>query len=56
MRIPRVPLAVLALVALMLAVTQAVPLPQVVVSFDEWMTPSNPPYPHDPEVAPDGSV
>ena len=24
--------------------------------FDEWMTPSQPPYPHDPEFAPDGSV
>ena len=26
------------------------------VTFKEWQTPSTPPYPHDPEVAPDGSV
>src|SRR5438128_12630096 len=26
------------------------------VKFDEWMTPSKPPFPHDPEFAPDGSV
>src|SRR5207248_11257167 len=26
------------------------------VKFDEWMTPSRPAYPHDPAVAPDGSV
>src|SRR5438477_13091343 len=26
------------------------------VKIDEWMTPSSPPYPHDPAVAPDGSV
>src|SRR5205823_752269 len=26
------------------------------VKIDEWTTPSNPPYPHDPAVAPDGSV
>src|SRR6266446_4822715 len=24
--------------------------------FDEWMTPSKPPFPHDPEFSPDGSV
>ncbi len=30
--------------------------PGVQVAFDEWTTPSNPPYPHDPEFAPDGSV
>ena len=28
----------------------------VKVQFDDWMTPSNPPFPHDPEYAPDGSV
>ena len=28
----------------------------VEVTFKEWQTPSTPPYPHDPEVAPDGSV
>jgi virginiamycin B lyase len=26
------------------------------VKFDQWMTPSKPPYPHDPAVAPDGSI
>src|SRR4030095_14257596 len=26
------------------------------VKIEQWMTPSNPPYPHDPAVAPDGSV
>src|SRR5258706_3180264 len=26
------------------------------VKFDDWMTPSKPAYPHDPAVAPDGSV
>ena len=26
------------------------------VKIDQWMTPSNPPYPHDPAVAPDGSI
>ena len=30
--------------------------PGVQVAFDEWTTPSSPPYPHDPEFAPDGSV
>src|SRR5438552_9281541 len=26
------------------------------VKIDQWMTPSSPPYPHDPTVAPDGSI
>src|SRR5438105_9399175 len=26
------------------------------VKIDEWMTPSKPPYPHDPAVAPDGTI
>ena len=26
------------------------------VKFDQWMTPSKPAYPHDPAVAPDGSI
>jgi virginiamycin B lyase len=26
------------------------------VKIDEWLTPSHPPYPHDPAVAPDGSI
>jgi len=33
------------------AVTDAVD-----VKFDQWMTPSTPAYPHDPAVAPDGSI
>src|SRR5439155_962494 len=35
----------------------AVPIADTVdVKIDEWLTPSNPPYPHDPAVAPDGSI
>jgi virginiamycin B lyase len=30
--------------------------PAVAVEFTEWLTPSTPPYPHDPAYAPDGSV
>jgi virginiamycin B lyase len=26
------------------------------VKFEDWLTPSNPPYPHDPAVAPDGAI
>lgn len=26
------------------------------VKFEEWMTPSKPPFPHDPEFSPDGTV
>src|SRR5206468_9777501 len=26
------------------------------VTIDQWMTPSKPAYPHDPAVAPDGSI
>jgi len=51
------------LTALLLAAIAATPaavqtsaLPDVTVTIDEFMTPSNPPYPHDPEFAPDGSV
>jgi virginiamycin B lyase len=29
---------------------------QIDVKFDQWMTPSKPAYPHDPTVAPDGSI
>src|SRR5262249_27793556 len=38
-----------------LAVTHAIP-DTVDVKIDEWLTPSKPPYPHDPAVAPDGSI
>lgn len=34
----------------------AVPADSVDVKIEEWLTPSNPPYPHDPAVAPDGSI
>jgi len=51
----------LALIAL-LAASSALTLPapaisdNVDVKFEQWMTPSKPAYPHDPAVAPDGSV
>src|SRR5258706_301109 len=46
--------ALLAIVALV----QAAPAinDNVDVKIEQWMTPSNPAYPHDPAVAPDGSV
>lgn len=37
-------------------VRAAPPADTVDVQIDEWMTPSKPPYPHDPVVAADGSV
>jgi len=38
-------------------VTAAAPISDSVdVKIEEWQTPSNPPYPHDPAVAPDGSI
>src|SRR3990170_3604748 len=44
-------------VASIVAIVNAAPIAATVdVKFDEWMTPSSPPYPHDPEFAPDGSV
>src|SRR4029453_4994635 len=43
--------------AALVALTAFVAAPDdVEVTFKEWQTPSTPPYPHDPEVAPDGSV
>ena len=47
-----------ALVLALAALVQALPAitDNVEVKFDEWMTPSKPAYPHDPAVAPDGSV
>lgn len=47
-----------ALVLALAAQVQALPAitDNVDVKFDEWMTPSKPAYPHDPAVAPDGSV
>ena len=49
--------AVLIVLALALAPLAAAPIADTVdVKFDQWMTPSKPAYPHDPAVAPDGSV
>ena len=47
-----------ALLVALVAFVQARPAitDSVQVKFDEWMTPSKPAYPHDPAVAPDGSI
>jgi len=47
-----------ALAVALSALVQAAPAitDNVDVKFDDWMTPSKPAYPHDPAVAPDGSV
>jgi virginiamycin B lyase len=56
MRVKAFPLFVLA-VALSALVNAAPAITDNVdVKFDDWMTPSKPAYPHDPAVAPDGSV
>src|ERR1051326_6718951 len=49
------------LIALAAALTVLVPAEHAITdnvdgNFDEWMTPSKPAYPHDPAVAPDGSI
>jgi virginiamycin B lyase len=45
------------IVAFAFAGVYAAPLADAVdVQIDEWTTPSKPPYPHDPAVAPDGSI
>jgi virginiamycin B lyase len=51
-------LALIALLAASSALTLAAPAisDNVDVKFEQWMTPSKPAYPHDPAVAPDGSV
>lgn len=51
-------LAATALVGAAVALVQAAaPIADTVdVQIDEWLTPSKPPYPHDPAVAADGSV
>jgi virginiamycin B lyase len=51
-------LALLALLAATVTLTQAAPAisDTVDVKFEQWMTPSKPAYPHDPAVAPDGSI
>ena len=46
-----------AIAAVGVVVLAAAPISDTVdVKIEQWMTPSNPPYPHDPAVAPDGSV
>src|SRR5690349_4065601 len=54
----RQPLALIALLATSSALTFAPPAitDNVDVKFEQWTTPSKPPYPHDPAVAPDGSI
>jgi virginiamycin B lyase len=50
-------LAVVAVAAAVLSVHAAPAISDSVdVKFEQWMTPSTPAYPHDPAVAPDGSV
>lgn len=54
-RWPAAPVAILAFACSALAF--AAPISDAVdVKFDQWMTPSKPAYPHDPAIAPDGSV
>src|SRR4030095_547697 len=50
--------ALLVLAAASLTALHALPAisDSIDVKIDEWMTPSTPAYPHDPAVAPDGSV
>lgn len=50
--------SLVAVAAAIVAVVGAAPAiePNVDVKIDEWLTPSKPPYPHDPTVAPDGSI
>jgi len=47
-----------ALIVALAALVQARPAitDNIDVKFDDWMTPSKPAYPHDPAVAPDGSI
>lgn len=56
MRISTVPATVLGIVAVAALLHAAAPADTVEVKIDEWKTPSNPPYPHDPAAARDGSV
>ena len=50
--------ALVAVLVSLVAFVQAYPAitDNVDVKFDDWMTPSKPAYPHDPAVAPDGSI
>jgi virginiamycin B lyase len=51
-------LALVAVISATLAFVHAAPAisDAVDVKIDQWMTPSKPAYPHDPAVAPDGSI
>src|SRR5438876_11701713 len=49
-------LSILPLFAVLFLVSARAASDVVDVTIDEWTTPSNPPYPHDPAVAPDGSI
>ena len=51
-------LVLIAMLSAISALTLAAPAisDNVDVKFEQWMTPSTPAYPHDPAVAPDGSV
>ena len=54
----RTTFALIALLSATIAATHAAPAisDNLDVKFEQWMTPSKPAYPHDPAVAPDGSV
>jgi virginiamycin B lyase len=56
MRISRCPLLGVLLLTFVAAAGAPPIADSVDVKIDQWMTPSNPPYPHDPAVAPDGSI
>src|SRR5512138_1636419 len=51
-------ISIVALGVAAIALGQAAPAitDNVDVTIDQWMTPSKPAYPHDPAVAPDGSI
>src|SRR5438094_2473649 len=56
MRIARI-LAMLAAATCAVTLVRAAAVADSVdVKIEEWLTPSTPPYPHDPAVAPDGSI
>ena len=55
MRVKAFALIVLAAASVVLVQARAIS-DSVDVKIEEWMTPSKPAYPHDPAVAPDGSI
>src|SRR5205823_14283354 len=56
MRVMRIFATLAVATAVVGLVRAAVPVDSVDVKIEEWLTPSQPPYPHDPAVAPDGSI